>query len=119
MKRRNFILLTGAGAVAALAPSCRSRRDDPILARPLFLSAICDAATLRQIGTDYRVAVPNESKRSGLSDLLTENLPDDASLLNQLNGKVRQDFAAFRTVTVDGWVLAVTEARQCAMFSLQ
>jgi hypothetical protein len=32
---------------------------------------------------------------------------------------VQRDFAAGRTVMLDGWVLAVTEARQCALFSLQ
>jgi hypothetical protein len=119
MKRRNFLLLTTTGAIATLTPFCQSRRDDPSLALPLFLSTICNAATLRQIGTDYRAAAPGEVKRSGLRDLLTDDLPGDASLPNQLNSKVRQDFAALRTVTVDGWVLSLTEVRQCAMFSLQ
>ena len=32
--------------------------------------------------------------------------------------QVRDDFANGRTVLVNGWVLAVTEARQCALFSL-
>ena len=32
--------------------------------------------------------------------------------------QVRDDFAAGRTVVVDGWVLSATEARQCALFSL-
>ena len=31
---------------------------------------------------------------------------------------VRDDFAHGRTVVIEGWVLAVTEARQCALFSL-
>jgi hypothetical protein len=31
---------------------------------------------------------------------------------------VRSDFAEGRTVVVHGWVLSVTEARQCALFSL-
>jgi hypothetical protein len=31
---------------------------------------------------------------------------------------VRGDFAHGRTVIVDGWILSVTEARQCALFSL-
>jgi hypothetical protein len=31
---------------------------------------------------------------------------------------VARDFADGHTVLVDGWVLSVTEARQCALFSL-
>jgi hypothetical protein len=37
---------------------------------------------------------------------------------SSLDGLVRYDFAHGRTVVVDGWVLSVTEARQCALFSL-
>jgi hypothetical protein len=32
---------------------------------------------------------------------------------------IRDDFAAGRTVLVDGWVLSVTEARQAALYSLR
>ena len=35
-----------------------------------------------------------------------------------IDDQVRDDFAAGRTVLVGGWVLSVTEARQCALFSL-
>ncbi|HXD79145.1 MAG TPA: hypothetical protein VN616_15110 [Puia sp.] len=119
MRRRKFLLLTATGALATMAPFCRSRRNDPALSKPLFLATLCDAPTLKKIGAAYRASVPDESKRSTLGDLLTAGLPDDAGLANQLGSKVRQDFAAGRIVTVDGWVLSVTEARQCAMYSLQ
>jgi len=32
--------------------------------------------------------------------------------------RVRADFAAGRVVVVRGWILSVTEARECALFSL-
>jgi hypothetical protein len=35
-----------------------------------------------------------------------------------IDRQVTDDFAAGRTAVVDGWVLSVTEARQCALFSL-
>jgi hypothetical protein len=31
---------------------------------------------------------------------------------------IQRDFAEGRTVLLDGWVLSVTEARQCALYSL-
>jgi hypothetical protein len=43
----------------------------------------------------------------------------DSNLVNSvLEKKVRQDFQENKTVVVDGWILSVTEARQCALFSL-
>jgi hypothetical protein len=39
-------------------------------------------------------------------------------LQKSIDDTVHEDFASGRTVVVDGWVLAVTEARQCALFSL-
>jgi hypothetical protein len=35
-----------------------------------------------------------------------------------IRSQIQADFAADRTVMLDGWVLSVTEARQCALFSL-
>jgi len=35
-----------------------------------------------------------------------------------VNEQVQLDFARGRTVMLNGWVLSVTEARQCALFSL-
>lgn len=118
MKRRRFLLLTSAGFIATLAPACNSRRNDPALSKPLFLSAICDAGTLHQIGVSYRASTPDEERRSTLTDALIAGLPENTHLANHLNMRVRQDFAAGKTVTVDGWVLSVTEARQCGLYSL-
>jgi hypothetical protein len=115
MKRRNFLLLTIAGGVAAVSPFCKPRRIPDALTQPLFLSTICDIQTLKQIGTKYRAATPAEASEDVLAQLLTT----DGNQPEQLTNKVRDDFAADRTVTIDGWVLAVTEARQCALYSFQ
>jgi hypothetical protein len=61
---------------------------------------------VRALGRRYRELVPAvdlfalRPRRSTVSDL------------------VRDDFAGGRTIVIDGWVLSVTEARQCALFSL-
>jgi hypothetical protein len=114
MKRRNFLLLTIAGGLATLTPFCGIRA--PIaLTRPLFLSTICDLQTLREIGTTYREATPTEGREDVLMQLLTTG----GDQTEQLIKKVDDDFAAGRTIIVNGWVLAVTEARQCALYSFQ
>lgn len=115
MKRRSFILLTIAGGIATVTPSCKSRRVSSALTQPFFLSTICDLQTLRQIGIKYRATTPTESNE----DVLTQLLTTDGDPSEQLVQKVNEDFTADRTVTVDGWVLALTEARQCALYSFQ
>jgi hypothetical protein len=68
--------------------------------------------------------VPGEN-REILIEVLAENIDHridestDSNLVNSvLEKKVRQDFQENKTVVVDGWILSVTEARQCALFSL-
>lgn len=43
---------------------------------------------------------------------------DDRVLKNVIRERIRNDFATRRTVNVDGWVLARTEARLCALNAL-
>jgi hypothetical protein len=116
VKRRNFLLLTTTGAIATITPFCKTRRAAPsTLNTPEFLAAICDAQTLRQIGKKYRATTQAEASEDALIRLLTTG----GDQTEQLSRKVNDDFAAGRTVTLEGWVLAVTEARQCALYTLQ
>jgi hypothetical protein len=101
-----------------MAPFCKTktRRAAPTtLNTPGFLAAICDSQTIRKIGVDYRATTQDEAKENALTQLLTTggDQPD------QLVKKVNDDFASGRTVTLDGWIIAITEARQCALYSLQ
>jgi hypothetical protein len=116
VKRRNFLLLTTAGAIATITPFCKSHRATPsALNTPDFLAAICDSQTIHKIGTDYRATTPAEAHE----DVLTQLLSTGGDQTNQLNNKVKADFAAGRIVTLEGYVISVTEARQCALFSIQ
>jgi hypothetical protein len=118
MKRRKFIYLSIAGAGAIMVPSCKNRTA-AAFSRPLFLSTVCDGQTLKHIGTSYRTKTPAEADKGQLIELLSTGLLQDADQGRQLDSLARQDYAAGRTVIIDGWVLSLTEARQCAVFSLQ
>jgi len=119
MKRRNFIYLSIAGAGAMMAPSCK-HNTPTAFSRPLFLSTVTDGQTLKHIGNSYRTKTPAEAKEGRLIELLTTGLPQGAhEQARQLDSLVKQDYAAGRTVIIDGWVLSLTEARQCAVFSMQ
>jgi hypothetical protein len=128
MKRRNFILISTAAVAAigipwALWPdpyADLSKATPP----PLVLAQICDEPTVVKIGKQYREAVPIENKLPALGKLL---FADDAG--NEIQNKekiswsvileerIRKDFEAGRTIIISGWVLALTEARQCAAYS--
>lgn len=123
MKRRTFLYLTTTGAVATLAPFFKSCRATPAthtaLNTPQFLATICDTQTIRKIGTEYRATAANENRESQLTDLLTSGLDQTKDESSQLAEKIKADFAAGRTITLNGWVISVTEARQCALYSIQ
>ncbi len=54
-----------------------------------------------------------------MAGLTTKQLNSDrASLVNELELRVESDFKDHKLVTIAGWVLSKTEARQCALLSL-
>lgn len=124
MDRRQFLAFGGLSTLALAAPSAWGQRatawDRRVLARPALISMLGSPDRVRQLGRSYRMAVPAEDDRETLAAALRNELGTGApsTLRSRLDARVRADFAAGRTVTVQGWVLARTEARQCALFSL-
>jgi len=130
MKRRTFILISGVSVIALGIPwvSCRNKPShlNSALSQPQLLARICHDKEVLEIGTRYRKQVPDEEGETQLVSLL---LTDDtgksisastekSSLDPWLEQRIRSDFETGRTVIVKGWVLSVTEARQCAVYSL-
>lgn len=128
MQRRKFVFLSvlGGTAVSLTGLSCSHHKAGfyDMLDKPIQLSQICDTKTLREIGMEYRSQFPAESEADRLVTLLSNDtagkpISDSADKLfvkNLIDQKIRQDFEKGNTVVVKGWVLAVTEARQCALF---
>jgi hypothetical protein len=122
MQRRNFIHLSAYTAIALSLPftgGCGYRRID-IESQPLFFSHITDAATIIATGMAYRKANKSEDDKTKLAALLLANNPDadNGAIRQMLDIKVKDDFKAGKIAVVKGWVLSVTEARQCALFSI-
>jgi hypothetical protein len=129
MKRRAFIagsVLTVAGtSVFSLMRWFRNSNSVRTLAQPKFLSKLCDAGTIQSLGRAYLKLKPNETNDALLNDLLTEKSRRDflkthdiIKAESQIEKKITSDFATDNIVVVQGWVLSITEARQCAFFSL-
>ena len=118
MNRRRFLGVSAASALAGLVGSTRGARahaaiDLEALAQPALLSII-GPETVRTIGLRYRARVPAENDLRALHAAILTARPWPASVA----GLVEQDFAMGRTIVLQGWVVSVTEARQCALFSL-
>jgi len=130
MKRKKFLVI-GAVAVAAVAipVTLKLRNRKKVRNRPMqeprILGSFCNDEDIREIGMDYRKRVPDEAEKQKLVDLLLKNdsgnkinSTDKEAVSDWLDKKTDQEFKADSTMVVAGWVVSVTEARQCALYSL-
>lgn len=112
MNRRKFLGMAAAGAAGLALPAARARESaDAALAHPRLLEILRDERAVRELGRRYRETVPAENAAPALTQAIRESRA-------QVDAQIQRDFSAGRTVTLNGWVLSVTEARQCALFSL-
>lgn len=89
---------------------------------PALLDAL-GAERVRHIGAVWRAAHPAERTVEQLRAVLRKRLhipgPEhDSAPADVIQRVIADDFDRDRIVLVDGWLLAVTEARQCALYSL-
>lgn len=124
MKRRNFLKLSALSAGAFSIPfmyGCNSKTFNKAVTEPYFLSHIFDAKTMKATGDAY-IKQSGEDSKNKLAGLLEDpavNETTDAKAVHDVyDRKTREDFNNLKTVVVNGWVLSVTEARQCALYSL-
>jgi len=67
--------------------------------------------------------MPAENNEDKLTQLLSGNgaiatSAGEKAIHQYLDQKIKEDFEKGDVVTVKGWILSVTEARQCALFAL-
>ena len=126
MRRATFIKLSVFSAAAMTLPSlegCTERAFNKAIEQPPFLSHLFDVKTIRAAGLSYLEQTPAENKKNKLVDMLIDNdsftaSTEPAVVRSYFEKKIQLDFAGGKTVIADGWVLSVTEARQCALFVL-
>ena len=129
MKRRAFIgaCIVGIGiSHFTLSRLLFKTTNNTALAQPKFLSQLCDNKTIQMLGRAYLKLKPDEASDEILwNDVLTERpsnrsprTKDTTTFARQIEQRIKQDFSNENIVVVDGWILSVTEARQCAIFSM-
>ncbi|MFA6248368.1 MAG: hypothetical protein WC615_15625 [Mucilaginibacter sp.] len=123
MERRLFVKLSAFTAMALTLPmvhGCGGSKEMAV-AQPYLLSQLVDDKTINQAGLAYRKTHAAEDNKEKLSQLLLGG--KDAALGKNeiqamLDKQVTADFKQGNTLVVKGWVMSVTEARQCALYSL-
>jgi hypothetical protein len=113
---------TAAALALPFTNGCATKPID-IEAQPLFFSHLVDAKTIMDAGRAYRKANQKEDDENKLKALLlaTNGLSassDDKTIRTMLDSNVNNDFKAGKVTMVNGWVLSLTEARQCSLFSI-
>lgn len=128
MDRRRFVATSGALAMGSLVGAGIAGCADtaPLEAQlgsaPAHLTVL-GADRLRDIG---RAHLQSLAPRERTAEALRAAVVADARAARPwpwsppptLDALVAGDFAADRLVTPDGWVLSVTEARQCALLAV-
>jgi hypothetical protein len=127
MNRKSFIITASTIAIGLpVAYYIKKHRwyDNPVTI-PDQLSNFCSEKKLREMGIAYRNQVPSENAKEQLKELILTNdsgkkmtKSDKLVVAEFINQKTREDFLAYKTVVLKGWVISVTEARQCALLSL-
>lgn len=128
MKRRSFILLTGLGISAIGASAVKLFNlhlpEQAAYVKPKLLSQLCDDETIRGLGHSYLELRPTERNPDVLMKEIygarvdIDGLRKQDILLVQTQSEtaIRRDFALGKTVILNGWILSLTEARQCALY---
>jgi hypothetical protein len=128
MTRRSFILLTGLGISTMGVLSAKFFNldfiDNTPYVKPRLLSQLCNDDTIRLLGHSYLELRPAERNRDRLMkeiygrvvNIATLRRRDILRMRAQLRNSIRKNFASRETVILRGWILSLTEARQCALF---
>lgn len=119
MKRRKFIFLSTTAALAAGTAYWYFKPPDYALEDPRILSHILDDNAIVEIGKAYRRHRPEEDSAETLLHLLSSDNTGGNSDVSKVTHKIANDFEKGNTLIMDGWVISVTEARQCALFSIK
>jgi len=128
LTRRTFLAGLAAGIVGAALGLRQYWSGDSTTREAMRLAGVLrhpDSAAL--LGRLYLDRNPQEANAARLVTLIGATrgpaLPavteaPDESLRSGLEERIRNDFINSDTVTVDGWLLSITEARLCALVSL-
>jgi hypothetical protein len=117
LHRRDLLIALGALALGgALAPSPEPAAAE-VGGRGLA-GRLRDPEAARRLGLAYLSRHPGERDFDLLHAATLKGAGEGARAVRRLRARCREDFARGDTVRIDGWVLARTECRLCALVAL-
>lgn len=130
MRRRTFLLgATASGLSLAWGSAGRwPFAEAPASAGERLAGVLEHEESARVVGREYLRSVPAEADSAVLTAYVVEQVPGGSrAVVEASDGRLRElllrattaDFRDLRTVEVQGWLLAQTEARLCALAALQ
>lgn len=129
-RRAFFVTALGLAATtlaARFGPKREAIDDDTPTDAERLVRAFSCPESAAELGRAYLATAPRERSPAVLVDSIAANLPaghmvlrtgDDKQLKSLLARRLKEDFTAGNTVTVDGWIISKTEARLCALAAL-
>ena len=124
MKRRQFIASISLGTFSvglfeSIVPLPSNGFDHDSFVPHDLLKIIEDEQAIIEIGRRYREMNADEHTKKILIDkLVSLGGKQRANLKNSLGRWVVNDFESGNTIQMKGWILSITEAQQCALYSL-
>jgi hypothetical protein len=129
MNRRSFVVLSGLFLLGILIPFIQWIKSKAgkkgTLSQPKLLSLLCNYSTIIMLGNEYLKLKPREHGRDDLVNQIVnmpnvsqQDVQNSTEVEIQIEKQIRGDFESNRVIVLKGWVLSVTEARQCALFSI-
>lgn len=130
MNRRAFIFLSAVGISALGAGFSKvlhaEFRKENSYARPRVLSQLCDDDTIESIGRAYLESdVTAKDRHELMRELCGRPINADSlgskdlmSIQAHIENSIKRDFETRNTLVLRGWVLSLTEARQCALYTI-
>jgi hypothetical protein len=121
MKRRDFVITAAAGIAAVTIPSYYYFFRDDRKSTEIYLSnslmLILDPEQISALGKIYLDSFPKENHERTLLRYLKKDSAANGNIEKSLEENIVSDFRSGNTIMLDGWILSMTEARQCALFS--
>ncbi len=119
-RRQALVLLAGGAAVAGGGLAAITLVGDESADAPVSAAQTPPVPTgeVAVIGERYLVQFPDESSVAVLSQLVDLPRPGAPGAFAAARDRLREELARGEVVSVDGWVLARTEARLCALVAL-
>ncbi len=120
MERRKFVLLSsalGTAVVLKAFASFNTELNPELISGANSLDLIWNHNTLRDIGLKYRDLFPTENISETLANSLSTDFINEFSMRLELEKRITKDFENDQIIILDGWLISLTEARQCALYS--